>query len=659
MDPQHRFYVPLKFLFDNITRHLTISCILAFTVATVWFLTWPLQSKNAYFSENALAVGHHSPKYEFDDVNVALRISKELQQAFSGGKQQALNYLEKTLYSYGLETKQHEYHVTRNFINDTVSIHGKNLYASIRAPRGSGKESIVLTAPLDPKKCDNMGLAVSLMKVMSSFKWLHHDFILVVTDDGGHPKLDGGILAFIDQQVISTGRMREAITLDFETFSFPQMAVLTEGVNGEVPNLDLVNTVIWLARHHDISVTLFEDSPLTVDPKRLKNLPLPIYLYHKLLSSLSKTIDDLIKQHRLSLPFDEYTIREVKDKFVSGSQILMYNVYNQLLGIPTGGHAWFRQRVTHAITLTNAKGHFPTIQPRHASANIKNVAKTVEGAFRSMNNLIEELHQSFFLYFMDSSVTYFGFEHYLPNLIVLGAPLVIQFVGNYFISARLRVIHSVLIVAATVVSCVSIYVSPYWIVRLGVDTPTFVISWAGFVVTVILLLFAVVFPSIDHFYDEKNSVTEWRTLKASAVGYACFTMGVLLVFNAALYIAVVSYLFYMCLCINNVRNDRSVIVKLGQFLLLLLFSPFSVLAGVFIGRSIWLDDNILDQIQRLLQGGVIDVYTNALYVTATLVVLPVWLVFIKLSLDGLRNRILHQDEIIAGVPRTAAHQKTE
>jgi hypothetical protein len=642
MDPQHRLYVPLKFIFDRVTRHLTLSCLLLFAAGLLWFLSWPFLSRNAYFSENALAVGHHSPKYEYDDAQHALRISAELKQFFQkGGKEEMLRHLEHTLHNYGLETKRHEYLINRNFFNGTVKVRGTNLYASLRAPRGSGKESIILTAPLDAAKCDNMGLAVSLMRVMSTFKWLHHDFILVISDDGGIKSLKTGELAFIDSQIISTGRKRVAITLDFENFMFEKMAVLTEGVNGEVPNLDLVNTLIWLARHNDLSITLFEDVPRADGKMRIKNLPLPIYLYHKLLSTIDTFLDKLIKNKRL--PIDEYKYRSVKDKFISGSMTLMQHVYNQLLGIPTGAHAWFRQRVTHALTLTNAKGPFDPNLSRQSFVNIKNVAKTIEGTFRSMNNLIEELHQSFFLYFLDSPVTYLGFEHYLPNLVLIGAPLIIQFVGNYFLSQKSRTVHSILLVVCAILCGFATYISPYWIVRLGVDTPRLLATWLLSIITFAFMLFSLVFPAIDVAYDSmlgnKKSLTEWRTLKAMAVGFSCFTMGVLVVFNTALYIASAFYLFLLCLCINTLDNERNFVLKLLQLISLVILSPFLVVTSLVLGRQYWLGDAISDQLKFLFEGGVVDIYTNSLYVTLTVVVLPVWLIFVKLVIDSMHKRL--------------------
>ncbi|KAL0489158.1 zinc peptidase-like protein [Acrasis kona] len=658
MDPQHRLYVPLKFLFDTITKKLTTTCLLLFVAGLVFFFSWPFMTKNAYFSENALAVGHHAPKYEYEDSQYALQVSRDLKQAFiQGGKSEALIFLERTLNNFGLETKRHPYKIKREFLNGTATIRGTNLYGTVRAPRGSGKESIVLTAPLSQDKCDNMGLAVSLLKVINSFKWLHHDFILVISDDGGFSNQWSGEYAFIHSPVITTGRMRECITLDFDDFSFHQMAVVTEGVNGDVPNLDLVNTLIWIARHNDLSITLFQDGPPTSEDVhangRAKHVPLPIYLYSNAIHAIEPLVDKFLSHHiRSILSIDEYYYKESKSRFVSSSIILLHNVYNSLLGVGTGPHAWFRQKMTHSITLTNAKTIPSGADYRHyrnPTANIKNVAKTVEGVFRSMNNLIEELHQSFFLYFMDSSVTYYGFEHYLPNLGVMGAPLIIQFVGNFYISDRKRPIHSALVVASSILCGFAVYVTPVVLTKLmGIrDLNQFLIGYVSTVIGSVLVMFCVIFPSIDRFYrvsleqdKNENKTTEWRTLKAIAVGYTCFTMGVLLVFNAALYMASTVYIFCLCLCVNHIHNGRWSIVKVVQFLLLIVSSPFSVVACLLYGRSYYLGDSVQSQLESLYNGGVVDVYGNVLYITSTVVIVPVWLVFVKLVIDSIRKKIV-------------------
>ncbi|MFN4151988.1 MAG: hypothetical protein ACK4IX_13695, partial [Candidatus Sericytochromatia bacterium] len=131
---------------------------------------------------------------------------------------------------------------------------------------------------------------------------------------------------------------------------------------------------------------------------------------------------------------------------------------------------------------------------------MKNVAKTVEGTFRSLNNLIEELHQSFFLYFLDSPVTYLGFEHYLPNLGLIGAPLIVQFIGNYFLSEKNRTVHSILLVIGSILCGFSTYVTPFWLQKVIVYQNTFIITWLTSIVTFVFILFSIVFPAIDSTY---------------------------------------------------------------------------------------------------------------------------------------------------------------
>jgi glycosylphosphatidylinositol transamidase len=264
-----------------------------------------------------------------------------------------------------------------------------------------------------------MQMGLALMRCFSRAKWLHHDLIFVIVDQTD--KQWAGDEAFMTSQEIPTGKKREAILLDFDTFNFHSLGILTEGFNGELPNLDLVNTAVRLAQYSGVEgISLFKYDHHSDNPRL--NIPYPVYLYYRLLKSIREFISKLfgIPKHRI-----------IEDRIFDKSITIMHHAYNQLIGLGTGGHSWYRKYSTHGITLTNANGKAVVSKGRRF--NMIAIGKVVEGIVRSMNNLIEELHQSFFLYFMDSTMTYYGFEHYMPDLLAIIAPIIFQVCHFVFI----------------------------------------------------------------------------------------------------------------------------------------------------------------------------------------------------------------------------------
>src|SRR5690606_16558102 len=143
--------------------------------------------------------------------------------------------------------------------------------------------------------------------------------------------------------------------------------ILTEGFNGALPNLDMVNVIVFYASHYQLPISLFEN--------------------------------DWVKDPNMNLLFKRLLT-------------LWHHILNQLLSVPTGVHGIFRRESIHAVTITNEKSK------QYKKGNIRNnmfiIGSVIEATIRCLNNLLEELHQSFFLYFLDGMRTYMGFESFMP-----------------------------------------------------------------------------------------------------------------------------------------------------------------------------------------------------------------------------------------------------
>ncbi|KAL9644204.1 hypothetical protein ABK040_005665 [Willaertia magna] len=601
-----------------IGKHLNTFSFLIFLIAIIWFFLWPSFTKNTYYSENALSVFIHESEYNQQDATYAINLSKDLEIALNNNKPYnnnnfnnnfnnsttniILNYIEQNI-NFVDEKKRHIFEMERKYLNKIIKVKGENIYLTLRAKRESGKESIILLCPLN--KIESISFSLSLLKLLSKQNWLHHDIILVLTDFSGFENYWTGELAFIKSTIIPTGRMREAFLFDFDSFQFDKISLLTEGFNGELPNLDMVNVVTGLLneRHYNLGhvdmVSFFKADPsllgnnkyLLNDKKFTNELPIFIYLYYEFIQFIRNLILNTFK-------YELFT----KNK-LNQSVTLLYHWYNQLISLPTGAHGYFRNQLTHAYTLTDtisssgSSGSIDSINKKgNRYHNYYILGRVMESAIRCMNNLIEELHQSFFLYYIDSSRTYYGFEHYLPNLLLFLGALLIQFIGNYYIQndKDRQLMHSILLVGSTFIICSIIYLLPFVLrdlllqilMKSSIDSTLFIIIWITMISCIIISLYLIIYPLLDKIYNQlttnKNEYTylDWRTCKAITISIVGLTTGAIMIYS------------------KNI---------------------------------------LLEQVPRFLN--CIDLQNNLFYISFCFVMLPTWLIFIKMTLNSLQKRI--------------------
>lgn len=86
-------------------------------------------------------------------------------------------------------------------------------------------------------------------------------------------------------------------------------------------------------------------------------------------------------------------------------------------GAPTGAHGLFHRYAIQALTL---RGHEKGFDVDKASFN--QLGRVVEGIFRSLNNLLERFHQSFFFYLLPACRRYVSIGLYMPPFALIVAP---------------------------------------------------------------------------------------------------------------------------------------------------------------------------------------------------------------------------------------------
>lgn len=255
----------------------------------------------------------------------------------------------------------------------------------IRAPRGDGKESIVLVTPYNPETLKSnealsLGLAYSVFSLLSRVVWLAKDIVWLAADSrhGEYASVASWLEEYHNpvfsrdsRSIESTygvfrraGTMAAALVVKVmdksERKERDRLDIHAEASNGQMPNLDLINIVHFLAVHRQglhVKVGAF---------RFLEN--------SALLKHLGETLLSLVKLAQRLNPGWKVDINSAD--FVDGSATLASSMYYQVimlffklpclnknanyllflhhhkaLGVPTGPHGAFRDFQIDAITM--------------------------------------------------------------------------------------------------------------------------------------------------------------------------------------------------------------------------------------------------------------------------------------------------------------------
>ncbi|XP_019629452.1 PREDICTED: glycosylphosphatidylinositol anchor attachment 1 protein-like [Branchiostoma belcheri] len=364
-------------------------CFLAYVVGVVWFLALAYKPFNhkTYFSENALLPGLVEGKFRTE--NTASRISqamKEIKNVTRDGPM-PVAWVVNQLRDLGLDTYTQEYIQTIPVPSASkstelgkdmfVTLNGTNVYGILRAPRAASTEAIVLSAPykhyltMDHNN-HAFGLMVALAAHFRKSSYWSKDIIFLLVDYD-----EIGMEAWLQEYHYTkspllkssplhgrSGSIQAAINLELNSDQVSHFNIKLEGLNGLLPNLDLVNLVVQLCNRERIPVKLH-------------------------------------KQHD---PFPP----EGWPAFRQNLKTMSLMMLHQATGMPNGLHGLFLRYHIEAVTLEGV------LEPGRATTGFYRMGRVLEGVFRSLNNLLERFHQSFFFYLLPASDRYVSIGMYMP-----------------------------------------------------------------------------------------------------------------------------------------------------------------------------------------------------------------------------------------------------
>jgi glycosylphosphatidylinositol transamidase len=132
------------------------------------------------------------------------------------------------------------------------------------------------------------------------------------------------------------------------------------------------------------------------------------------------------------------------DLYKASFENMILMMARQATGIPDSLHGFFLRHHIEALTLQgvttkrNAKQNSLRMTRYNCRyfrsfllARLKTFSlfRIVEGTLRSINNLLERFHQSFFLYLLPNEHSYISIGMYMPPLGCLLLPLVVQVIS--------------------------------------------------------------------------------------------------------------------------------------------------------------------------------------------------------------------------------------
>nr|XP_022912699.1 glycosylphosphatidylinositol anchor attachment 1 protein [Onthophagus taurus] len=375
-----------------LTKIYPALCVMLYIGGVIYFgcLAHRKFNGGTYFSENALLPG--LVKSEFHDDSFAVQYHRELLDEMETHQNSIpYSWLLAKFRQLGLDAYTQNF--TLNYpLGNQQSFSGKNVYGILRAPRAGSTEALVLSVPYRPPTSvhETTAASISIMMAFARFanreKYWAKDIIFLVTE---HEQL--GMQAWLEayhgvscgkEGVLIAGDMKgragaiqAAINLEFHAPQISRIDIKIEGLNGQLPNLDLFNLASKMCWREGVPYTFKGRS----------------------------------SQH-LSNEFNDWS-------YAFHTMMLMAST--QATGIPNGNHGLYYRFGIQALTLEGFVN-------KRADVKFVRMGRIIEHIFRSLNNLLERFHQSFFFYLLSSSDRYISIGLYMPAIGALVAVLFVK-----------------------------------------------------------------------------------------------------------------------------------------------------------------------------------------------------------------------------------------
>ncbi|SCZ94130.1 BZ3500_MvSof-1268-A1-R1_Chr12-2g03707 [Microbotryum saponariae] len=379
-----------------------------------------------YISENALQPGQVNTNWNWADVHIADEYAKQveawsalpLQQLIGDLSARRTQELKKAFQKLGYATATQDYVFELGSRNSTLQ--GTNVYSILQAPKTDGAESLVLGASwlsralhqdTKEQRVNVRGVAsvLALANFLKKYSMWSKDIIFLVSDD-----YIAGAQAWIDEYhgnqqsniraeplSLTTGPIWAALNLDYPYHSFSHLGLFYEGINGHLANLDFLNSASHITKGMGVPPVLHADVELAdLMPSIFYDTPLS-FLDNHVVRTYTRAAKTVLHQVALTASGKAQGPEAVFGKYRIDALAMF--------GVPAEGPYGFHVLETCTDVVIVIDGH-----------------SIVESTFRSLNNLLERFHQSFFLYLMTSVDTFVAIGNYLAAPVLICAGMTIM-----------------------------------------------------------------------------------------------------------------------------------------------------------------------------------------------------------------------------------------
>uniref|UniRef100_A0A8D3C895 GPI-anchor transamidase component GPAA1 n=2 Tax=Scophthalmus maximus TaxID=52904 RepID=A0A8D3C895_SCOMX len=383
-DPNRR-----RALLGLLTRLNAPICVVCYMAGVAWFMGLAFEpfTLRTYMSENAM--GSTMVEERFPAGERALATGREFaaHKKKTGGM--PVDWLVRTMQARGLEVFTQSFSRTLPFPDENKErymVKGTNVYGILRAPRAPRTEALVLSAPCSPGDENNqaVGLLLGLAQYFRNQIFLAKDVIFLVNEhdligmqawlEGYHHTNTTGM----DWSPLQGrgGSIQAALSLELSSDIITSLDLVLEGLNGQLPNLDLAN--LFYAFCQKIGVLC------TIQGKLQRN------------------------------DWDSVS------GYSHAVQTMMLMVMKQASGRPWGDHGLFLRYHIEAATIKGINSF------RQYKTDATTIGRLLEGMYRKLNNLLERLHQSYFFYLMPSLSHFVSIGYYMPAFGLLAVILLLR-----------------------------------------------------------------------------------------------------------------------------------------------------------------------------------------------------------------------------------------
>uniref|UniRef100_A0A9R1SN79 GPI-anchor transamidase component GPAA1 n=2 Tax=Cyprinus carpio TaxID=7962 RepID=A0A9R1SN79_CYPCA len=300
-----------------------------------------------------------------------------------------VEWLVKAMQSRGLEVFTQSFSRKLPFPDENKErymVRGTNVYGILRAPRAPRTEALVITAPCSPGNTNNQAVAL-LLALAQYFRnqiyWAKDIIFLVNEHDliGTQAWLEGYHHTNITGMEYSplqgrAGSIQAALSLELSSDVITSLDLVLEGLNGQLPNLDLAN--------------LF-------------------YAFCQKLGVLC-TIQGKLQRNDW----------DTAEGYTHAAQTMMLMVLKQACGRSWGDHGLFLRYHIEAASVRGINSF------RHYKTDATTIGRLLEGMVRKLNNLLERLHQSYFFYLLPSLSRFVSIGYYMPAFGLLAVILLLR-----------------------------------------------------------------------------------------------------------------------------------------------------------------------------------------------------------------------------------------